>query len=161
MPTPVPAWMAYAVTLIGVCEVAGPGNSPTIARWLRALKAWWSDDATPWCGAFVAHALQKAGQDLPQHWYRARAWLSWGQPCPPAYGAVCVLSRKGGGHVFFVTKISKASIWGVGGNQHDAVCEARFDRARVLGFRWPVALPPPVPLSRTAGAGESVSRNEA
>lgn len=155
------AWMAYAITLLGTREVAGPGNSPIIAGWLKGLKAWWFDDATPWCGVFVAHCLQKAGHRPPRHWYRAKGWLEWGEPCEPAYGAICILNREGGGHVFFVTKVSKSYIWGVGGNQGDKVCEAKFDHARVIGFRWPATVLHPAAAELIADAGGSLSRNEA
>lgn len=155
------AWMAYALGLIGVREVPGPGNSPVIAGWLQRLRAWWSDDATPWCGVFVGHVMQQAGLPIAKHWYRAKGWLDWGKPCLPAYGAVCVLDRKGGGHVFFVTKISGRFVWGIGGNQGDAVSEAKFDRARVLGCRWPAELALPVPLRLVADGGGPLSRNEA
>lgn len=155
-------WMAYALTLIGVKEVPGPGNSAVIAGWLKALKAWWYDDATPWCGVFVAHVMQRAGLALPRHWYRAKGWLEWGVALnAPAYGAVCILNRDGGGHVFFVTKASPRFVWGVGGNQGDKVCEAKFDRARVLGFRWPAGKPLPEALQLVADSGGAVSRNEA
>lgn len=155
------AWMAYALTLIGVREVPGPGNSTVIAGWLKKLRAWWSDDATPWCGVFVAHVMQQAGIVLPKHWYRAKGWLEWGKTCAPAYGAVCILDRQGGGHVFFVTRVSRGFVWGVGGNQGDKVSEAKFDRGRVLGFRWPAHLPDPLPLTLVADAGGAVSVNEA
>lgn len=161
MATASPEWMAYALSQIGVKEVPGPANSPVIARWLKALKAWWSDDATPWCGVFVAHVLQRATQVVPQHWYRAKAWLEWGKSCPPAYGAVCVLARQGGGHVFFVTKVSTNFVWGIGGNQGDAVSEAKFARSRVLGFRWPASLPLPAAATAVADGGDPISRNEA
>lgn len=161
MPTASLAWMAYATTLIGTREVPGPGNSTVIAGWLKGLKAWWFDDATPWCGTFVAHVLQKAGHELPVHWYRAKGWLDWGKPCPPAYGAVCILNREGGGHVFFVTKVSANFVWGIGGNQSDMVCEAKFARSRVLGFRWPTALATPAALPLIADGGGPLSRNEA
>lgn len=154
-------WMAYVLTLIGVKEVSGPGNSTVIAGWLKGLKAWWFDDATPWCGVLVAHVIQRCGLPLPKHWYRAKGWLEWGKACGPAYGAVCILDRQGGGHVFFVTKVSKSFVWGVGGNQGDKVCEAKFDRARVLGFRWPASQPLPTALTQIADAGGALSRNEA
>ncbi|MDB5687861.1 MAG: hypothetical protein JWR77_2450 [Rhizorhabdus sp.] len=155
------AWLAYALTLIGVREVPGPGNSTIITGWLKALKAWWADDATPWCGVFVAHVMQHAGKALPKAWYRAKAWLEWGKFCPAAIGAVCVLDREGGGHVFIVTKVSKSFVWGVGGNQGDKVCEAKFDRKRVLGFRWPADEPLPDLPVMMADSGGPVSRNEA
>lgn len=154
-------WMAYVLTLIGVKEVPGPGNSTVIAGWLKGLKAWWYDDATPWCGVFVGHVIQRCGLPLPKHWYRAKGWLEWGKACGPAYGAVCILDRQGGGHVFFVTKVSKSFVWGVGGNQGDTVCEAKFARSRVLGFRWPAEKPLPAALTQIADAGGALSRNEA
>lgn len=154
-------WMVIATLLVGTKEVPGPGNSTIIAGWLKGLKAWWFDDATPWCGVFVAHVMQKAGQPIPKHWYRAKGWLEWGKPCPPAFGAVCILDRPGGGHVFFVTKVSASFVWGVGGNQGDKVCEAKFDRSRVVGFRWPASLPLPIAPALVADAGGALSRNEA
>ncbi|MBD3762575.1 TIGR02594 family protein [Rhizorhabdus sp.] len=160
MPNSALAWMAIARSLLGVREVPGPGNSTVIAGWLSGLKAWWAEDATPWCGVFVAHVMHEAGQPIAKQWYRAKSWLKWGVGCPPAYGAVCVLGRQGGGHVFFVTKVSKSFVWGIGGNQGDAVSEARFARARVLGFRWPKALPLPLPLQIVADGGGEISRNE-
>lgn len=155
------AWMAYAITLLGVREVPGPGNSTVIAGWLKGLKAWWFDDATPWCGVFVAHVMQRVGIALPKHWYRAKGWLEWGKPCAPARGAVCILDREGGGHVFLVTKVSASFVWGIGGNQGDAVTEAKFSRSRVLGFRWPMQLPLPAPAVLVADGGGELSRNEA
>lgn len=43
------AWMAEARKHIGVKEVPGKDNNPTIIGWLKILKASWSDDSTPWC----------------------------------------------------------------------------------------------------------------
>ncbi|MCZ4341507.1 TIGR02594 family protein [Sphingomonadaceae bacterium G21617-S1] len=154
--------MAIAMSLLGIREVPGPGNSTIIAGWLKGLKAWWYDDATPWCGVFVAHVLQRAGHALPKHWYRAKGWLEWGVGLvAPAYGCVCVLDRAGGGHVFFVTKVSKNFVWGIGGNQADKVSEAKFERARVVGLRWPSTLAMPIALDLIADTGGPISRNEA
>lgn len=155
------AWMPIAHALIGVRETPGPGNSPVIAGWLKKLKAWWSDDATPWCGVFVAHVMMTAGRPLPKHWYRAKAWLEWGKSCPPAYGAIGILDREGGGHVFFVTRVSARFVWGLGGNQSDRVCEAKFDRARLIGCRWPADEALSAPLVLVADGGGAISINEA
>lgn len=87
--------------------------------------------------------------------------FEWGKPCVPAYGAICILSREGGGHVFFVTGISAKFVWGIGGNQSDKVCEAKFDRARVLGFRWPAPCPAPTPLLPGGETGAALSEGEA
>jgi len=157
----VPTWLILARALIGVREVPGPGNSTIIAGWLNALKAWWHDDATPWCGVFVAHVMRQAGKPLPKAWYRAKGWLDWGKACAFAIGAVCVLDRDGGGHVFLITRVSARYVWGIGGNQGDMVCERKFDRARVLGCRWPVDEPAPFAATLVADAGGALSENEA
>lgn len=154
--------LSYARTLLGLAEVPGPGSNARIVKWLKDLKAWWFEDATPWCGVFVAHVMQHIGKPLPKHWYRAKGWLEWGKACQPAIGCVVVLDRDGGGHVFLLTKVSSHFVWGIGGNQGDKVSEAKFDRLRVLGYRWPAdeALPQPAPVL-LSNAGGAVSRNEA
>lgn len=134
-----PCWLTEARRHLGVREVPGVGNSPVIQRWLRTLRAWWSDDATPWCGVFVGYCLRECGCDPPASWYRARAYLDWGHVMPvPAVGAVAVFERSGGGHVGFVVGKTPANRLAVlGGNQKDRVSIASFPRERVLGYRWP------------------------
>lgn len=159
-----PAWLAIARTQIGVAEVPGKGDSPVIARWLRTLGAWWTDDATPWCGTFVGWCLREAGQEVPRHWYRARAYLEWGvQTAQPDVGSVVIFERTGGGHVGFVVgQDERNRLMVLGGNQGDRVSIAPFDRARVLGYRWP-SYPPPWlrQLPRLASNGAPLSTNEA
>ncbi len=70
------SWIAEARTHIGLREVPGPKNNSVILGWLRKLRAWWSDDSTPWCGTFAAMCLANAGLTPPKDWYRATAWLS-------------------------------------------------------------------------------------
>ena len=71
------SWIAAARKHIGVREVPGPKNSTVIAGWLAKLKAWWSDDATPWCGTIAAMCVADAGLTPPKEWYRATAWLAF------------------------------------------------------------------------------------
>lgn len=157
-----PTWLVHARKHIGLKEVPGPNSNPTILSWLKSLKAWWAEDATPWCGTFVAHCMQEAAQPLPKYWYRAKDWLNWGRDAQqPLVGAVAVLGRTGGGHVFFVTKQNETYVWGVGGNQSDGVNEAKFLRSRVLGYRWPSASPLGAKAPRVADDGKPVSTNEA
>jgi len=134
-------WMTEAYKHLGLREVPGKGNNPTIVRWLTTLKAWWSDDATPWCGTFVAYCMKSAGYTPAKHYYRAKDWLNWGLPiAKPAVGCIVVFERKGGGHVGFVVGKDKAgNLMVLGGNQGDAVSIAPFDRSRVVGYRWPDA----------------------
>ncbi|MDK4611284.1 TIGR02594 family protein [Kingella kingae] len=99
-------WLAEARQHIGLTEIAGKQHNSIIGNWLISLKAWWTDDETPWCGTFVAHCARTAGRDLPQHWYRALDWQNTGTRLnAPAYGCVVVFSRAGGGHVGFCVRL--------------------------------------------------------
>lgn len=157
-----PLWLAEARRHIGVREIKGARHNTTISGWLQRLRAWWTDDETPWCGVFVAHCMERAGQPIPRHWYRAKAWLEWGVPVlSPVVGAVAVFGRDGGGHVAFVVgRDAAGNILCLGGNQSDMVRVSAFSPVRVLGYRVPasVTLSPDLPL--LAGAG-SLSANEA
>lgn len=133
-------WIAEARKHIGLAEVPGKGDNPVIQRWLRELKAWWSDDATPWCGTMVAYCLRKANRSIPKHWYRALAFADYGTKLSrPAYGCIAVMSRKGGGHVGFVVgEVTKGGdLLILGGNQGDKVSIARFPRSRITAYVWP------------------------
>lgn len=165
---PDPSWLASARQHLGVREIPGKATAPIIARWLRELRAWWTDDATPWCGTFVAAVLRGAGVELPAAWYRARAWLDWGTPLRnPAVGCVVVYERGGGGHVgFIVGEDATGRLLTLGGNQGDRVSIAPFERSRVLGYRWPpgrsaALLDHAGRLPLLAGNGAPSSSNEA
>ena len=163
--TRTPPWLPIARTYLGIREVPGPDTDATIRRWLRQLGAWWTDDATPWCGALPAIVMKEAGLAYPKAWYRARAWADWGMPCEPAIGAVAVFERGSAGHVGFVVgqdHMSRLLI--LGGNQGDKVSIAPFALHRLIACRWPaepaVAFSFTGDLPRIAHTGPS-SRNEA
>lgn len=159
-----PSWLTLARKYVGLAEVPGKETAPTISRWLRSLKAWWSDDETPWCGVFVAAVMQEAGYERPKHWYRAKAWADYGSALSgPEKGCIVVYDRRGGGHVGFVTGVDAAGrIFTLGGNQANKVSEVPFDRARVLAYRWPPGAPgPTAQLPLIAAAGVQSSNNEA
>lgn len=156
-----PPWLDIAQRYLGTREIPGPQHEPRIQAWLRQLAAWWTDDETPWCGVFVAAALQDAGIKLPQHWYRARAWLDWGVPlATPVLGCVVVFERgPRSGHVgFAVGRDAADRLLVLGGNQGNAVTIAAFPRGRVLGYRWPAGQSLQlVALPELGGAAESTS----
>ena len=159
-----PAWLTLARKYNGLAEVPGKATAPTISRWLGNLKAWWSDDETPWCGVFVAAVMQEAGYSRPKHWYRAKAWADHGSALSgPEKGCIVVYDRRGGGHVGFVTGVDAAGrIFTLGGNQANKVSEVPFDRTRVLAYRWPPGAPgPTAQLPLIAAAGVQSSNNEA
>jgi uncharacterized protein (TIGR02594 family) len=158
-----PDWLAEARKHIGEKEIPGARHSSFVMGMLAALGGPFTDDETPWCGTFVAYCMLKAGHDPVKHWYRAKAWLDWGKPVPisrPCLGALAIYGRDGGGHGNFLVGESATHWYGVGGNQSNAVNIMPIAKSRLLGLRWPSALPlstTPLPMM----TGGTVSRNEA
>lgn len=153
-------WLMEARRHLGLKEVVGPQHNATILGWVKALGGWFKDDETPWCGTFAAVCMKTAGQDVPEHWYRALDWARWGKPCDPVVGAVVVFGRQGGGHVGFLVGESAANFYVLGGNQGNAVTITPIAKIRAVATRWPAALK--VTGGRLpAMSGGTVSRNEA
>lgn len=132
-------WIDEARLHLGKREIPGKDTAPFIKKMLGALRVWWDDDETPWCGVFAGYCMKVAGVPYPKAFYRAKAWLDWGVPVSrPVYGCVVVFTRKGGGHVGFVIgqdEIGRLIVRG--GNQGNMVSDAPFDKARVAGYRVP------------------------
>jgi uncharacterized protein (TIGR02594 family) len=91
------------------------------------------------CGAFTARCMMDVGLPYPDRYASALAWASYGEPCGPQLGAIAVLTRRGGGHVGFVTAVSPGGrhVQLLGGNQGDAVNERWFDASRITAYRCP------------------------
>ena len=132
-------WIVEARRYVGMAEIPGKQHNPTIQNWLRTLKAWWSDDETPWCGTFVAYCCRVAGRAVPKDWFRALAWADAGERLTaPAYGCIAVFNRAGGGHVGFVVGRDRdGNLMILGGNQGNKVSIARFAKDRVVAYIWP------------------------
>lgn len=145
-----PLWLTTARSHVGLREIPGPKHNPTIVKWLTKLKAWWTDDETPWCGTFVAHCFDSVNIALPKHWYRAKDWLNWGEKVAPRLGAVAVFDRAGGGHVGILVGENATQYAVLGGNQGNAVSIIGVYKYRLLGCRWPsgVARSPVIALPR-------------
>ena len=156
--------MYVARSYLGVKEIKGPKHNTVILGWLDDLGAWWREDESAWCGLLPAVSFRKAGYPIPKLYMRAKAWLDWGQRLTiPVYGCVVVFDRAGGGHVGFVVGVDPdGNPWVLGGNQGDAVTIAKFDKARVLGYRiprgWPYSRADRPPVMTAAG---DFSKNEA
>lgn len=155
-------WLDVARKLEGLKEIPGPKHNPVIVRWLRDLKAWWSDDETPWCGTFVAHCLKEVGLPIPKLWFRAKEWATYGSLLRPdrlAPGAILVFDRRGGGHVGFYVGEDAGFYYVLGGNQANGVNVMKLGKSRLVASRWPKDIPvigKPVRM-----AGGKVSTNEA
>lgn len=159
-----PIWLTEARRHIGQKEVPGAGNNPWILSLWKAIKRGGiKDDSVPWCAAFVGGCLEMVGL-MSSRYESAKSYLSWGIPLGnPALGCIAIFDRAGGGHVGFVVGTDE---WGrllvLGGNQGDAVNIRAFTGDRVIGYRWPMAVPIPdlaFPLPPLSAA--AVSKNEA
>lgn len=157
-----PSWLKIARSYDGLKEIPGPRHNQTIIRWLGKLKAWWSNDETPWCGVFVAHCMQECGLPFPKLYMRAKAWSDYGSLLRRdrlAPGAILVFDRAGGGHVGFYVGEDAGFYYVLGGNQSNAVNVMKLGKSRLVASRWPKGEPvigKPVYMN-----GGSVSTNEA
>ena len=157
-----PSWLKIARSYDGLKEIPGPRHNQTIIRWLVKLRAWWSDDETPWCGVFVAHCMQKSSLPFPKLYMRAKAWSDYGSLLRRdrlAPGAILVFDRAGGGHVGLYLGEDAGVSYVLGGNQSNAVNVMKLGKSRLVASRWPKGEPvigKPVYLN-----GGSVSTNEA
>ena len=160
-------WLAEAERLKGLREVSGTADNPVIMDWAQDLDLDYAGDDVPWCGLFVAHCVAQTLPDepLPANPLGARQWLKFGHDCPPQFGAVLVFWRGSPqgwtGHVGFYRAEDDATYHVLGGNQSDSVSITKIAKNRLLGARWPAAVPAPG-LRLRADAGDlNLSTNEA
>ena len=138
---------------IGTTEGPGPANNPTVMEMYASVgHDWVEHDTVAWCAAFVGHCLEKAGIRSTRK-LTARSYLDWGVPVqiadaqPGDIGVIPRGSSSWQGHVFFIDRIEGAWVWGLGGNQSDAVDVKRYPISQLLGVRRAGNLAPSVTLS--------------
>lgn len=126
---------------IGTTEGPGPANNPVVMEMYASVgHDWVEHDSVAWCAAFVGHCLETAGIRSTRK-LTARSYLDWGVPVeiPDAQpGDIGVIPRGASswqGHVFFIERIEGAWVWGLGGNQSDAVNVKRYPASKLLGVR--------------------------
>ena len=142
-----------ARSYIGTTEGAGPADNPVIMEMYASVgHDWVEHDTVAWCAAFVGHCLERAGIRSTRK-LTARSYLDWGVPVETAdaqQGDIGVIPRGSSrwqGHVFFIDRIEGAWVWGLGGNQDDAVNVKRFPVSKLLGVRRAGNVAPAVTLS--------------
>jgi len=147
-----PKWTNIARDMIGTTEGAGAKNNPIVVT-MFALSGHpeVKTDSTPWCAAFVGYCLKKAGlKNSGTLW--ALDYAGYGVKLDgPVVGAIACKKRRNasgkviGGHVFFVVDYDEKRriVWGLGGNQRDAVNIMRYAVSEIESFNWPdgVAIP--------------------
>jgi uncharacterized protein (TIGR02594 family) len=142
-----------AKTYIGTVEAPGPENNPVVMEMYASVgHDWVEHDSVAWCAAFVGHCIEKAGLRSTRK-LTARSYLNWGIPVavpdaqPGDIGVIPRGSSSWQGHVFFIDRIEGAWVWGLGGNQSDAVNVKRYPVAKLLGLRRAGNVVPTVTLS--------------
>lgn len=138
---------------IGTTEGPGPENNPIImAMYASVGHDWVEHDSVAWCAAFVGHCLEEAGIRSTRQ-LTARSYLDWGIPVEIAdaqAGDIGVIPRGSAswqGHVFFIDRIEGPWVWGLGGNQSDAVNVKRYPVSKLLGVRRASNVTPAVTMS--------------
>lgn len=154
-------WIAEARKYIGVTEAPGEANNPEVVQFFKDIKrSGIKDDSVPWCAAFVGAVLEHCGIESTR-FEGALSYRNWGKPLTkPAYGAIVVMQRDGGGHVGFCVGADKTGqIMVLGGNQNDAVNIRAFSPSRIVNWRWPKESPIPAfrPLPFYLDSQESTS----
>jgi uncharacterized protein (TIGR02594 family) len=126
---------------IGTTESPGPADNPVIMEMYASVgHDWIEHDSVAWCAAFVGHCLEKAGIRSTRK-LTARSYLEWGVPIEVEHaqqGDIGIIPRGTSswqGHVFFIDRIEGQWVWGLGGNQDDAVNVKRYPVAKLLGVR--------------------------
>ena len=138
---------------IGTVEGPGPENNPVIMEMYASVgHDWVEHDSVAWCAAFVGHCIERAGLRSTRK-LTARSYLDWGVPVPiedARQGDIAVIpfgSSSWQGHVFFIERIEGGWVWGLGGNQDDAVNVKRYPLSKVLGVRRAGNVAPRVTMS--------------
>lgn len=133
-------WITTARSKIGAKEIVGPNhNSWIVESWQKLGASWYNDDETPWCGLFVAWALNAAGIRYPKNFPAAKSFATYGTAVSPRYGAIAVKARQGGNHVFFIVGETEDRQYfkALGGNQSNAVNIMDIRKSDVTNIRWP------------------------
>lgn len=164
--TPVdPLWLSVARLCLGIREVPGQANNPTIMQWAKDIHApdWYNNDDQPWCAVFLNRLMMACQLPLSGTGFdllRAKSFESWGIPLTiPAFGCVMTFSRPEGAHVGLYLGERADAYRILGGNQSNAVSLTWIAKDRLVAMRWPALHP--VTLGRIwLDATGAVSVNE-
>ena len=142
-----PRVIAEAVRYLGINEIKGKLNNPTIMSWAKdvGVDKIYTSDEIAWCGLFVAKVILKAGFEVVKDPLWALNWSKFGTRQTVAMlGDVLVFKREGGGHVGFYVAEDEKCFHVLGGNQGDKVSITRILKSRCVAVRrcaWKVSQP--------------------
>ena len=134
----IPNYVKTALKEVGIYEIVGKLHSARVLEYQATTAGKYTDDETPWCGAFISWVMKQSGiahgVKVPE---RAKEWINFGYAVnEPTVGSVAVKSRVGGGHVCIVVgKRKDGKLLCVGGNQNNEVNIAAYDKSVFESFR--------------------------
>lgn len=134
--------LEIALSQIGVKEIKGTDDNPTIVNYAKESGfEWVNDDETPWCSIFINWCAKKANLQGSNK-ANARSWLTTGGLVSnPEPGDIVVFWRierfSWTGHVglFMGYDQSGERIYTLGGNQGNQVSISAYSAHQLLGFR--------------------------
>lgn len=134
------SWIDIAQAEIGQKEIVGPKHNPRIVEYGTAVDLVVSDDETPWCSIVMNWIFLQAGIKGTGK-ANARSWLGWGIALDkPRRGCVAILKRGTEpwmGHVALYMGEKDQFVHLLGGNQGNEFKYSYYEKADVLGYRWP------------------------
>lgn len=159
-----PPWVLEAKRKMGLHEVR---DNAELKKYLKSDGHTLGDPAKlPWCGDFIETviAVTLPNEPVITNPYWARNWLKFGVEIAkdqPVMGAIGIVERDGGGHVFIVVGQDKTHLHALGGNQSNSISIVRIEKKRLLGLRHPSTYEiPSLVLPFTVFSGQ-ISTNEA
>lgn len=150
-------WIARAYSQLGVREIPGRTNNPTIVDYHGVTHAGKAPDEVPWCSSFVCWCFEHEGITSTRD-KSSQSWRTWKGACPLGYGCVGVIRnpiRRNRGHVGFVVgyyhdpdrPARPPMIVLLGGNQGNEVSIRAYPIRRFVAFRMPALyVPDSLPL---------------
>lgn len=134
-------WMRFALKEVGVKEVSGSKDNPTILKyWMEAGISGGDSDEIAWCAVFTNAMLARAGVEGTGS-AMAKSFLKWGKSVAnPFPGCIVVLDRTDSpafGHVGFFIKRDATHVYVLSGNQSNMVSVAAYPLSRNPRYRMP------------------------
>jgi uncharacterized protein (TIGR02594 family) len=164
---PGPKMIQEALSFYGTKELPGKtANNKVIMAWANEIggkvEKFYTADAVPWCGLFMAVIAKRTGRQLPVDPLWALHWGTFGAPSPePMLGDVLTFIRPGGGHVALYVGEDKDCYHVLGGNQSDAVNITRIEKKRMYRARRPNYIKQPANVRKIMlDASGIISKNE-
>lgn len=183
----VPKHLKVMRAITGLQEEPGSKDNPKILGMRDWIACTYSDvpgmidyceqythDEIAWCGLTAAFCCTVAGHMPPFKQSSDTDCFLWAQSfaSDPNFvelqdavlGAICVMTREGGGHVTFFESWANSdhsAYKGRGGNQSDEINVATFYTDDLIGFYWPRGLPLPTPAPEPPAGHETIEEGDA